>query len=402
MERGPTGRYVTISRAGNEVVKAFVPEPLPPEPPLAPQPELREALDQALVALGRLDSVSALLPDTHLFLYTYVRKEAVLSSQIEGTQSSLSDLLLFEMDEMPGVPIDDVAEASSYVAALEHGLKRVRDGFPLSNRLVREIHSRLLAAGRGSEKDAGEFRRSQNWIGGTRPGNAHFVPPPADRVAKCMGSLEKFLHDEPDRTPAIVKAALAHVQFETIHPFQDGNGRIGRLLITLLLCVEGILREPLLYLSLYFKQNRQQYYDLLDLVRREGDWERWLAFFADAVRTTAEGAVETARTLVGLFRKDRDRIGGLGRGASSALRVHHELQRRPLSTIAWLARTTKLSPPTVGKALESLASLGVVRETTGRRRNRVFVYHRYLALLNQDTEAPRRSALPSPIARSSP
>jgi Fic family protein len=387
MERGSTGRYITISKAGNEIVKAFVPDPLPPRPPLAPEPELREALDRALVALGRLDSVSALLPDTHLFLYTYVRKEAVLSSQIEGTRSSLSDLLLFEMDETPGVPIDDVAEASSYVSALEHGLSRVRSGFPLSNRLIREVHSRLLKTGRGSDKDAGEFRRSQNWIGGTRPGNAHFVPPPADRLAECMGSLEKFLHDQPERTPAIVKAALAHVQFETIHPFLDGNGRIGRLLITLLLSVEGILREPLLYLSLYFKQNRQQYYDLLDLVRREGDWERWLAFFADAVRATAEGAVETARTLVALFQKDRDRIGGLGRAASSALRVHHEMQRRPLSTIAWLSRTAKLSPPTVGKALESLASLGIVRETTGRRRNRVFVYHRYLALLNQDTEA---------------
>ena len=395
MERGPTGRFVTISKAGGEVVKAFIPRPLPPIPPLSPGAALREELDQALVALGRLDSVSTLLPDTHLFLYTYVRKEAVLSSQIEGTQSSLSDLLLFEMDETPGVPIDDVTEASSYVAALEHGLKRIRSGFPLSNRLIREVHVRLLSAGRGSEKERGEYRRSQNWVGGTRPGNAHFVPPPADRVAECMGMLEKFLHDQPERTPAIVKAALAHVQFETIHPFLDGNGRIGRLLITLLLCVEGILREPLLYLSLYFKQNRQQYYELLDVVRREGDWERWLSFFADAVRTTAEGAVETARTLVGLFQRDRDRISGLGRAASSALRVHHELQRRPLSTIAWLSRATKLSTPTVGKALAGLASLGIVRETTGRRRNRVFVYGRYLALLNQDTEG-------SSTARSSP
>jgi Fic family protein len=349
--------------------------------------ELREALDEALLALGRLDSVSALLPDTQLFLYTYVRKEAVLSSQIEGTQSSLSDLLLFELHEVPGVPMDDVVEVSGYVAALEHGLKRIRGGFPLSNRLIREVHEILVAKGRGADKQPGEFRRSRNWIGGTRPGNAVFVPPPPDRVADCMANLEKFLHNQPERTPAIVKAALAHVQFETIHPFLDGNGRVGRLLITLLLCVEGVLREPLLYLSLFLKQHRQQYYDLLDVVRREGDWERWLAFFAEAVKTTAAGAVQTARTLVELFRADRERIGTLGRAAGSALSVHHELQRRPVGNIAWLTRKTKLSAPTVGKALEGLGRLGIVRETTGRQRNRVFVYGRYLDLLNRGTEA---------------
>lgn len=387
MKRGLTGQYVAGSSAGGEVVRAFVPHPLPPRPPLTHDTDLREALDEALLALGRLDSVSALLPDTHLFLYTYVRKEAVLSSQIEGTQSSLSDLLLFELHEVPGVPIDDVVEVSGYVAALEHGLKRIRDGFPLSNRLIREVHEILVAKGRGADRQPGEFRRSQNWIGGTRPGNAAFVPPPPDRVADCMGGLEKFLHNQPERTPTIVKAALAHVQFETIHPFLDGNGRVGRLLITLLLCVEGVLREPLLYLSLFLKQHRQQYYDLLDVVRREGDWERWLAFFAEAVKTTAAGAVQTARTLVELFRTDRERIGTLGRAAGSALRVHHELQRRPVSNIATLTRRTKLSAPTVGKALEGLGRLGIVRETTGRQRNRVFVYGRYLDLLNRGTEA---------------
>jgi Fic family protein len=387
LKRGLTGQYVAGSSAGDEVVRAFVPHPLPPRPPLTYDTDLREALDQALLALGRLDSVSALLPDTQLFLYTYVRKEAVLSSQIEGTQSSLSDLLLFELHEVPGVPMDDVVEVSRYVAALEHGLKRIRGGFPLSNRLIREVHEILVTKGRGADKQPGEFRRSQNWIGGTRPGKAALVPPPPDRVADCMGDLEKFLHGQPERTPAIVKAALAHVQFETIHPFLDGNGRVGRLLITLLLCVEGVLREPLLYLSLFLKQHRQQYYDLLDVVRKDGDWEGWLAFFAQAVKATAAGAVETARTLVELFRADRERIGTLGRAAGSALRVHHELQRRPVSNIAWLTRKTKLSAPTVGKALEGLGRLGIVRETTGRQRNRVFVYGRYLDLLNRGTEA---------------
>lgn len=386
MPKTTSGQYLTVSKHAGEHVRAFVPDLLPPKAALAADPRLRESLDAALVALGRLDSVSALLPDTKLFLYTYIRKEAVLSSQIEGTQSSLSDLLLFELEEAPGVPLDDVTEVSSYVSALEHGLSRIRDGFPLSNRLLREIHGILLAAGRGSEKTPGEFRRSQTWIGGTRPGNAAFVPPPPDRVDEWMGALERFLHDDPERTSPIIKAALAHVQFETIHPFLDGNGRVGRLLITLLLCVEGILHEPLLYLSLYFKQHRPRYYELLGRVRTEGAWDEWLDFFADAIATTAEGAVDTARTLVALFAHDRDRIAAIGRGASSAMRVHHELQRRPVSSVRSVTLATGLSEPTVGKALATLAQLGIVREATGRRRNRVFVYTRYLDLLNQGTE----------------
>jgi Fic family protein len=387
MVKTPTGEYVIASRHSGEIVRAFVPAPLPPRPPFEVRPALRERLDQALVALGRLDSVSALLPETKLFLYTYVRKEAVLSSQIEGTQSSLSDLLLFELEEMPGVPLDDVTEVSSYVSALEHGLSRVRAGFPLSNRLLREVHGILLARGRGSEKTPGEFRRSQNWIGGSRPGTARFVPPPPDRVEDCMGALERFLHDQPERTSPIMKAALAHVQFETIHPFLDGNGRVGRLLITLLLCVEGILHEPLLYLSLYFKQHRARYYELLDRVRKEGAWDEWLSFFAEAATTTAEGAVDTARMLVELSARDRERIAAMGRGAGSALRVHHELQRRPLATVRALMGVTGLSKPTAGKAVASLVEAGVLREATGRRRNRVFAYAAYLDLLNKGTEA---------------
>src|SRR2546426_335178 len=384
-----TESYESSSVAG-EVVRAFVPPMLPPSPSLQLDGSLQDILERALVALGRLDSVSTLLPDAQLFLYTYVRKEAVLSSQIEGTQSTLSDLLLFELEEAPGVPLGEVMEVSNYVRALEHGLESLRRGLPVSKRLFREIHEVLLESGRGADKQPGEFRRTQNWIGGTRPGDAEFVPPPPHLVLDCLDALERFLHDRPERTSPLVKAALAHAQFETIHPFLDGNGRIGRLLIVLVLCAEKILAEPLLYLSLYLKQHRARYYELLDVVRREGDWEEWLTFFAEAVRTTAESAVETARTLTDLFRGDRERIGGLGRGAGSALRIHHELERRPVATIPWLSRATGLSFPTVGHSIKGLIQLGIVRELTGRERNRVFAYDRYLKLLSEGMEAPKK------------
>lgn len=245
MNRDLQGHYLTITSVGGKA-KAFVPAPLPPVPPIEWSAELREKFDQALLALGRLDSVSVLLPYTSLFLYMYVRKEAVLSSMIEGTQASLSDLLLFEFEHQPGVPLDDVQEVSNYVAALNHGLNRLNEDLPLSLRLLKEIHSVLLSKGRGKECDPGEFRRSQNWIGGSRPGTAAFVPPPPEYVQECMGKLELFLHDQPEKTSAVIKAALAHVQFETIHPFLDGNGRLGRLIITLLLCSEKVLKEPML------------------------------------------------------------------------------------------------------------------------------------------------------------
>jgi Fic family protein len=386
MKRGPTGRLLPISSVGGETVRAFLPEPLPPSPGLQIDGALRDKLDDALLALGRLDSVTTLLPDTHLFLYMYVRKEAVLSSQIEGTQSSLSDLLLFEAQEMPGVPLDDVTEVSNYVAAFEHGLKRIRDGFPLSARLLREVHGILLSRGRGSEKQPGEFRRSQNWIGGQRPGNAAFVPPPPHEVGKGIGRLERWLHDEPERTPPLIKAALSHVQFETIHPFLDGNGRVGRLLVTLLLCVEGVLSEPLLYVSLYFKQHRPRYYELLDRVRREGDWEEWLEFFADGVRESAAGAVTTARQLVDRARTDAERIRGIRRIASTALRVHQVLQQRPLASAGLISRLSGVSVPAVNSALVALVDTGIVREVTGRRRNRVFSYAEYMRILSEGTE----------------
>lgn len=384
MRRGLTGEW-SVQSSGGESVRAFVPRVLPPEPPLAIG-DIREKLDGALLSLGRLDAVTTLLPDTKLFLYTYVRKEAVLSSQIEGTQSTLSDLLLFELEESPGVPVDDAAEASSYVAALEHGLKRLREGFPLSNRLIREIHGVLLTKGRGSSKRPEEFRTSQNWIGGSRPGNALFVPPPPERVEECMASLEKFLNDEPNRTPPIEKAAFAHVQFETIHPFLDGNGRVGRLLVTLILWKERVLSEPLLYLSLYLKANRTRYYELLQSVRRDGDWEAWFDFFLEGVVTTADEAGETARALAKLFKADRGRIQSVGRRADSALRVHHELQRTPLSTIGRLCKAAGLTVPTVTKAVSTLRELGIVEEVTKRKRDRVFSYAAYLRLLAKGTE----------------
>jgi len=384
MKRGATGRYEVTTVAG-EAVRAFVPEPLPPDPPVALEGALQPALEAAGLAVGRLDGVSTLLPDTALFLYAYVRKEAVLSSQIEGTQSSLSDLLLFELDEAPGVPLDDVVEVSNYVAALEHGLARLRDGFPLSNRLLREIHAKLLAGGRGSDKAPGEFRRSQNWIGGTRPGNAVFVPPPPGRVEDGMADLERFLHRD-DALPVLLRAGLAHLQFETIHPFLDGNGRVGRLLITLLLCHAGVLREPLLYLSLYLKERRSEYYELLDQVRRDGDWEAWLLFFLEGVRVTAEGAVETAQRLSALFRDDRQKIEATGRRAGSALRVHAAMRERPILSLTAICERTGLSFPAASSAMQLLVEQGTARELTGRRRNRLFAYDQYLAILAEGTE----------------
>ena len=386
MKRDATGRYTVTTTAG-EPVRAFIPHPLPPQPALD-LAAIQVPLEDALLALGRLDSLSTLLPDPHLFLYTYIRKEAVLSSQIEGTQSSLSDLLRFELAELPGVPTDDVAEVSRYVAALEHGLQRLRGGFPLSNRLLREIHFILLEHGRGSNRAPGEFRRSQNWIGGSRPGNAHFVPPPPDAVQDCMADLERFLHAQHSGLATLVRAGLAHVQFETIHPFLDGNGRVGRLLITFLLCHEGVLQEPLLYLSLYFKEHRQEYYALLNDVRRNGDWETWLIFFLEGVKQTADGAVATARRLVALFQQDQDAIRQLGRAAGSALRVHQALKEQPIATIANICKHTGLSFPAVSSAMARLLALGLVREITGRDRNRVFIYDRYLAILSEGTEVP--------------
>lgn len=386
MRRGLTGRY-EVTKVTGERVQAFIPDPLPPKPPLKLTAQRQQLLERATLALGRLDSVTLLLPDPDLFLYAYVRREAVLSSQIEGTQSSLAQLLLFELEEAPGVPLDDVVEVSNYVAALTYGLERLQEGLPLSNRLIREMHAVLLARGRGSEKLPGEFRRSQNWIGGTRPGNAHFVPPPPYHVQDCMADLERFLHDESNPYPAVIKAALAHVQFETIHPFLDGNGRIGRLLIAFVLHHDRVLSQPLLYLSLYFKQHRDEYYRLLNQVRTEGDWEAWLDFFLEGVEHTATNAVETAKRLLLLFQRDEQKIQTVGRSASTVLRVFRVMCERPLINLKQVCEHTGLSFPAAAKAMQTLEGLGLVREITGRRRSRVFAYQDYLNILSEGTEA---------------
>jgi len=385
MRRGPSGRYETV-RVGGEPVRSFIPLPLPPAPPIAMDPSLQALLEKALLELGRLDGVSNLLPEPDILLYAYIRKEAVLSSQIEGTQSSLSDLLLFEIAEAPGAPLQDVVETSNYVAALEFGLARLKDGFPLSLRLLREIHGTLLAHGRGSDQLPGEFRRSQNWIGGSRPGNAHFVPPPPHMVVKLMGDLENFLHARDTSLGILTRVALAHAQFETIHPFLDGNGRLGRLLITLLLWDAGVLSQPLLYLSLFFKQNRAEYYRLLDLVRSDGDWEAWIAFFLQGVAETASGAVRAAKQLTAISDADRERVQGNGRAAGSGLRVHAVLRERAILSVRYAAERTGLSFPATANAVQLLERLGIVREVTGRRRDRLYAYERYLAVLAEGLE----------------
>ncbi len=378
------GRLVA-AQSGPNGYSAFLPAPLPPDPPLRIEPSTQALLDEANQALGRLDGVTLLLPDPGQFLYSYIRKEAVLSSQIEGTQSSLSDLLLFENEAAPGAPLDDVEETSSYIAAMSHGLERIESGqLPLSNRLLREVHGLLMSGVRGGDKAPGEFRRSQNWLGGTRPGNARFVPPPPTEVVPAMSSLEKFLHDDPEPTPILVKAALAHVQFETIHPFLDGNGRVGRLLITLLLCSEKVLQQPLLYLSLYFKQNRDAYYDHLQRVRTEGAWEEWLEFFLEGVISVASSATETARRIRELIENDRGAIHEFGRGAPSALRAHELAGQRIVLTATGTAGQLGLSVPTVNAALARLEQAGILREVTGRKRGRLFVYDAYLALLQAE------------------
>lgn len=365
---------------------AFVPAPLPPDPPVDLSGPLERLLERAVLAVGRLDGVSALLPDRGAVLYAYVRKEAVLSSQIEGSRSTLTDLLLFELGHGPDVPLDDVVEVASYVAALEHGLSRMAEGFPLCSRLLREMHEILLSTGRGQGRAPGEFRRTQNWIGGSRPGSAVYVPPPASEVPGPMGELESFIQAADASLPELVRAGLVHLQFESIHPFLDGNGRIGRLLIILMLIKAGLLREPLLFPSLYLKAHRVRYYGLLNSVWDRGDWERWLAFFLEGVREAAESAVATAGRLDLLFRRDRERILPVGRRAGSALRVHDALKHRPLTTVQQAVERTGLSTPTAGSALALLVELGIAREITGHKRNRIFAYREYLAILSEGTE----------------
>ncbi len=378
------GRLIQSNTFDGESYNAYIPTDLPPRPSIDMN-RLYPLLDKANTALGRLDGMSMVLPDSTLFLYMYVRKEAVLSSQIEGTQSSLSDLLLFELDEAPGAPVDDVTEVSCYVSAMNYGLERLKE-LPLSLRLIKEIHGKLMNNARGGDKSPGEFRRSQNWIGGTRPGNAKFVPPPAENVIECLGNLEKFIHDETVHFPALIKAALAHVQFETIHPFLDGNGRLGRLLITFILCNEGILRAPILYLSLYLKTHREAYYNHLQNVRETGDWEAWLEFFLEGVIETASQATQTATDIITLFDEDRKKIEAHGKSMGSVLTVHAFFQQQVIAPTSKIKEHCNISIHTVLRTMKILEELGIVEEATGKERNKVFVYRNYLSILNKGTE----------------
>ena len=385
VRRPPQGESSPTTYRG-ETVEAFVPSDLPPFPPLELD-DLYLSLDKANAAIGGLNTLASLLPDPDLFLYSFIRREALLSSQIEGTQSSLSDLLLSEIDSAPGAPIeDDVREVSNYVNALEHAVERLRGGGEIDLALICEVHARLLRSGRGSKLQPGVVRDDLVWIGGARPWFADFVPPPADEVPRCMTDLVAFINDPELQLPLLVRAALAHVQFETIHPFFDGNGRVGRLLISLMLHQAGMLEQPILYLSLYLKRHRANYYYYLDYVRRQGDWEAWLDFFINGIADTAQTAVNMAQRLSSLIERDRGRVQVAQGRSTSAAAVHDAITRRPLRTIRALTEDTGFSAPTVSTALNMLTGLGITRETSGRRRDRVFVYDEYLNILNEDLE----------------
>jgi Fic family protein len=379
------GTHILIKTPG-EPFRAYLPPPIPPQPPIEIAGILM-LLDKANQAVGRLDGVSHLLPNIPLFLYMYIRKEAVMSSQIEGTQSSLSDLLTYENEAAPGAPADgDVAEVSSYVAAMDHGLARMRDGFPISLRLIREMHGILLSKGRGMYQTPGEFRTSQNWIGGTRPGNAVYVPPPPDRLMDFLDQFEKFLHAEGLELPILLKAAIAHLQFESIHPFLDGNGRLGRLLITLMLCAGSVLTQPMLYLSLYLKRHRQRYYELLQSVRLTGNWEVWIEFFLQGVVETAHQAADAAKRLSAVLDEDRSKIETLGRAAGSALSLHRHMQKSPIFSVSRAARQLALSFPTTQKSVDHLLQAGIIKESTGKLKGRMYTYSRYLDILSEGAE----------------
>lgn len=369
-------------QAGPEPFFCFIPAPLPPNPPID-YAKLYEASERANRALARLDGTVAHLPNPQHLLYTYIRKEAVLSSQIEGTQSSLSDLLLFENAEAPGVPVTDVQEVSNYVAALEFGIEKLPE-LPLSLRLIKSIHAVLMAKTRGAEKDPGEFRRSQNWIGGSRPGNARYVPPPPHEVIPALGLLEKFIHDDPVKTPTLLKAGLAHAQFESIHPFLDGNGRVGRLLIPFIMIADGAITQPVLYLSLYFKKHRAAYYDALQRVRTDGDWENWLLFYLEGIDEVSSESTKTAIKLVKMFDQHRTRIKTLGRAAGTALSLHDLFMKHCFLSLPTAQKGLDATFPATSQAMNRLVKLGFVKEITGKRRNRVFSYDPYLKALQEE------------------
>lgn len=377
-----TGRYVRDTTAG-VAAKAFVPHPLPPKPPLELSAEDDDLIARANQAIGRLKGLTRLLPDTSLLIYMYIRKEALLSSEIEGTVSSLEDLLLLESADVPGLPLEDTRDVLNYVRAIEHGLALSRR-LPIAGRLLQETHKVLLERGRGASKEPGQYRRNLVRLGGTNFLDATFIPPPPQLVPDCMAAFEQFINDLPRKTPTLLKAALAHVQFETIHPFRDGNGRLGRLLITLLLCAEGALNEPTLYLSFYFKAHRQTYYEKLQRVRTHGDWEGWLRFFLEGVLLTVTKAEDLASAMLGMFDSDEKLlVKKLGVRSSSALRVHHFMRRQPIFSAPKAARESGLTAPTVTSCIEAMKKLRLVREIKRTKRPRLYAYQPYIELLSE-------------------
>lgn len=375
-----------ITKWGEEEVSAFIPSPLPPNPPLSLDAETRTALSEAMAALGKLAVAADMVPNADWFLYGFVRKEALITSQIEGTQATLQDVLAFEAGEQAQRP-DDVREVCNYVDALTYARKELArpNGLPLATRLLCEAHKRLMKGARGSEKQPGQIRRSQNWIGGSRPGNARFVPPPPEALPDALSALEKWIHGQ-DRLPPLVRVGLVHAQFETIHPFLDGNGRIGRLLIALLVEHWGLLKAPLIYLSVAFKRHRQDYYARLNAVRVDGDWEGWTRFFLDCVTEAANDAVASAQKLFATTTADRSKVAAHEKTTVAAIRLVDSLPSNPIVTAALVIKLLKVSKPTAIRTIEFLQDAGILRETTGKRRDRVYAYHRYLQVLTPDTE----------------
>ena len=373
------GRYVRQPNG----FRAFIPAPLPPDPSLQIDEQLVAVLSRADQAVGRLDGVTAILPNPDLFVAMFVRREAVDSSRIEGTQSTLEDVLAFELNPGSSDLPDDVGEVVNYVRAMNYGLERLVT-FPLSLRLIREIHAELLSNVRGAERRPGEFRTSQNWIGpqGAPLSRATFVPPPVSELNQALGDFEQFLHSN-EALPSLIFSGLAHVQFETIHPFLDGNGRVGRLLVTFLLVHRGTLHRPLLYLSAYLRRHRAEYYDRLMAVREDGDWEGWLRFFLLGVAETAEEATATARTIVQLREEDRSRLHGPMHGAHE-IRVLDLLFHRPLVNVALVAGHLGVTEVTAARVIERMAAVGILEEISGRKRNRVYRYSAYWRLFQED------------------
>jgi Fic family protein len=378
------------SVVGGEAVDAFVPLALPPSRPPLNLDRLSHRLHLAERALTRLGLAGDMVPSLDWFIYAFVRKEAVITSQIEGTQATLVDLFTFETS-VQAEPNAEVREVCNYLDALDYarGQLAKEKGLPLSLRLLNEAHRRLMQGVRGANKQPGEVRKSQNWIGGSRPGNAVYVPPPPEKLGELLSAIEKYIHAD-DRLPKLVRAGLIHAQFETIHPYLDGNGRIGRLLIALLLEHWGLLRAPLLYISLFFKRHREEYYGRLNAVRTDGDWEGWADFFLDGVATIADEAVASARELFALVNADRVRLLAAETTSVSAARLFDQLPRRPIVTVASAIQILKTTKPTATRAIDAMVKLGILVEITGKKRDRSFAYQAYLDRLKVGTDLELR------------